>query len=159
MDCASLLSTFNLTFGEQAEILASAPGRVNLLGEHVDYNDGPVLPAAIDRTVLLAARPTRQDNVHLHALDLGEQASFSLSSVEEKKDLAGQPLPTWVRYPAGVAWSLQQAGYALRGLDVVYTSTVPIGAGLSSSAAVEVGFGLLWDSLCELGIGKLALAQ
>jgi galactokinase len=159
MDRASLLSTFNHTFAAQAEILASAPGRVNLLGEHVDYNDGPVLPAAIDRSVLLAARSTRQDIVHLHALDLGERTSFSLSSVQEKEDLAGHPLPTWALYPAGVAWSLQQAGYALRGLDVVYTSTVPIGAGLSSSAAVEVGFGMLWDSICNLGIGKLALAQ
>jgi len=159
VDRASLLSTFNLIFAEQAEVLARAPGRVNLLGEHVDYNDGPVLPAAIDRSVLFAARSTRQEIVHLHALDLGERTSFSLSSVEEKEDLAGQSLPTWALYPAGVAWSLQRAGYTLHGLNVVYTSEVPIGAGLSSSAAVEVGFGMLWDSLCDLRIGKLALAQ
>ncbi|OGO29360.1 MAG: galactokinase [Chloroflexi bacterium RBG_16_52_11] len=159
MDRASLLSTFYQTFAVQAEILARAPGRVNLLGEHVDYNDGAVLPVAIDRSVLIAARATRQDIVHLNALDLGKRASFSLSSVEKKEDLAGQPLPAWAHYPAGVAWSLQQAGYALRGLDLVYTSEVPIGAGLSSSAAVEVGFGMLWNSLCDLGISRLALAQ
>ncbi|MGB7117783.1 MAG: galactokinase family protein, partial [Anaerolineales bacterium] len=120
--------------------ISRAPGRVNLIGEHVDYNDGPVLPVAIDRTVKIAAAGSTDNKVHLHALDLEERVSFNLASLEAKIDLTGNPLPAWARYPAGVAWSLKVAGLDVRGLRAVYTSDVPIGAGLSSSAAVEVGF-------------------
>jgi len=159
MDRTKLLAVFNQRFAGQAKIWTCAPGRVNLLGEHVDYNDGPVLPAAIDRSVQLVGRATREGVVRLFALDLGEQASFRLDTLVKREDLDGQPLPAWALYPAGVAWSLQQAGYAVCGLDVAYTSDVPIGAGLSSSAAVEVGFGMLWNTLGDLGIDRLALAQ
>jgi len=136
-----------------------APGRVNLIGEHVDYNDGPVLPAAIDRTVKIAAAGSADNTVHLHALDLEEQVSFSLASLEDRKDLTGIPLETWALYPAGVAWSLKAAGLDIRGFRAVYTSDVPIGAGLSSSAAVEVGFAALWQALGGWDIDRLELAQ
>ena len=159
MDRTKHLAVFKQRFAMPAEIWACAPGRVNLLGEHVDYNGGPVLPAAIDRSVQLAGRAMQQGVVRLFAIDLGEQASFRLDMLEKKEDLDGQPLPAWALYPAGVAWSLQQAGNTLCGLDVAYTSDVPIGAGLSSSAAVEVGFGMLWKTLSDLGIDRLALAQ
>ncbi|MGB2910666.1 MAG: galactokinase family protein, partial [Anaerolineales bacterium] len=139
--------------------ISRAPGRVNLIGEHVDYNDGPVLPVAIDRTVKIAAAGSTDNKVHLHALDLEERVSFNLASLEAKIDLTGNPLPAWARYPAGVAWSLKVAGLDVRGLRAVYTSDVPIGAGLSSSAAVEVGFAALWQALGGWDIDRLELAR
>lgn len=152
-------SIFRGKFGEDPNHIARAPGRVNLLGEHVDYNDGPVLPVAIDRAVYLAASPSNDDLVTLHALDFGEKVSFNLSSLSQKTTIDGNPLPAWAHYPAGVAWALQDAGFQLDGLKAVYTSDVPMGAGLSSSAAVEVGFGVLWDALGGWEIDRLELAR
>jgi galactokinase len=159
MDKHALLARFRERFSAEAQFFARAPGRVNLLGEHVDYNDGPVLPAAIDRAIYLAARPTYDDLVSLLALDLGESISFKLEDLERKVDVTGQPLPVWASYPAGVAWALRKAGYNLSGMQVAYTSDLPTGSGLSSSAAVEVGFGMLWNISRELGIDRLALAR
>jgi galactokinase len=130
-----------------AELYIQAPGRVNLLGEHVDYNDGPVLPAAIDRAVHLAVNRSHSSQVRLHALDLDQRVAFHLDQVEKRLDVNGAPLPSWALYPAGVAWSLQAAGFALNGMEAAYTSTIPIGAGLSSSAAVEVAFAVAWQAL------------
>jgi len=140
-------NTFTQIFSKQPALLARAPGRVNLLGEHVDYNDGLVLPAAIDRAVYLAAAGTGDSTVTLHALDLKESVTFKLENLEEKVDINGQPLPGWARYPAGVAWSLQKEGLRVTGMQGVFTSDVPIGAGLSSSAAVEVAFAAAWRTL------------
>ena len=89
-----------------ASISAIAPGRVNLLGEHVDYNDGPVLPAAIDRAVHLAAARGPDRQVHLHALDLDQSICFAWRA-DRKTGCEGNPLPCWALYPAGVAWVLQ----------------------------------------------------
>ncbi len=125
----------------------------------MDYNQGIVLPAAIDRAVTLSAEPTSDGLVILSALDLGEQVTFKLNEVEMRTDTQGQPLPGWALYPAGVAWSLQQAGYSLYGMQAVYHSDVPIGAGLSSSAAVEVAFAVTWQALSGLEIDKLTLAK
>ncbi len=130
-----------------------APGRVNLLGEHVDYNDGIVLPAAIDRYVHLQAVENSIPGVELTALDLGEHISFDL------ENLQADSLPEWARYPAGVAWVAQQRGLTVSGIRAVFTSTVPIGAGLSSSAAVEVAFGALWNELNGWGLTRLELAR
>jgi galactokinase len=139
--------------------LAVAPGRVNMLGEHVDYNDGVVLPAAIDRAVRVAAQPRRDRQVHLTALDLNESAAFDLDHLAEKVSLTGDPLPAWAKYPAGVAWVLQQNGYAVSGIDAAFTSDVPIGAGLSSSAAVEVAFAALWRELGGWDASAMTLAR
>jgi galactokinase len=127
-----------------ARWLATAPGRVNLLGEHVDYNDGPVLPAAIDRAVRLEAAPRSDRVVHLRALDLNQETSFRLDKLEAHRDLNGRPLPTWALYPAGVAWALLEHGLAVSGLEGAFTSDIPIGAGLSSSAALEMAFAVTW---------------
>jgi galactokinase len=159
MDKQALLSQFREHFSAEAQFFARAPGRVNLLGEHVDYNDGPVLPAAIDRSIYLAARPTRDDLVSLAALDFGESVSLRLEDLTLKVDAAGKPLPVWASYPAGIAWSLKNAGHNVSGMQVAYTSDLPIGSGLSSSAAVEVGFGMLWNVSQGLGIDRLALAR
>jgi galactokinase len=138
---------------------ARAPGRVNLLGEHVDYNDGMVLPAAIDRSVTIAASPQEGKIVSLYAKDLDESSSFCLDALQEKVGLDGKPLPGWALYPAGVAWALQGAGLAVSGFQAAFTSNVPIGAGLSSSAAVEVAFAVLWQSLGGWQVDRLRLAQ
>ncbi len=141
-----------------ARHLSTAPGRVNLLGEHIDYNAGAVLPAAIDRAVRLAADPRHDRLVRLHALDLHQEATFSLDELEARRDIDGQPLPAWALYPAGVAWVLQQHGLAVSGMEGAYTSDVPIGAGLSSSAAVEVAFAALWQALGGWEADKMRLA-
>lgn len=137
----------------------TAPGRVNLLGEHVDYNDGFVLPAAIDRDVTIAANPRADRIVHLTALDLKQSTAFDLDHLDEKRDLKGERLPGWALYPAGVAWVLQNRGFAVKGVDAWFTSNVPIGAGLSSSAAVEVAFATLWRAVGGWEIDQMALAQ
>ncbi|MFC2026114.1 galactokinase [Chloroflexota bacterium] len=155
----NIQSIFREKFGEEPTYIARAPGRVNLLGEHVDYNDGPVLPIAIDRSVHLAASPNQNNHVTLVALDLGEMASFELDSLSTKITLDAKPLPAWALYPAGVAWALQDAGFQPGGLKAVYNSELPIGAGLSSSAAIEVGFGVLWDALGGWEIDRLEIAR
>jgi galactokinase len=132
---------------------------VNLLGEHVDYNDGPVLPIALDKAVTIAVTSNEDDVVDLYALDLDDQVDFRLSDLEDKASVDGSPLPNWAHYPAGVAWALLDAGFAVRGLQAAYSSNIPIGAGLSSSAAVEVGFAVLWQSLGSWSLERMQLAQ
>lgn len=154
-----IAAQFESEYGRKPEFICRAPGRVNLIGEHVDYNDGPVLPAAIDREVLIAAAANPDRVVHLHALDLGSKTSFSLSDLKDKLALDGNPLPDWGLYPAGVAWSLMEAGLELKGLFASLTSNVPIGAGLSSSAAIEVGYGNAWGSVSGWRIDPLEMAQ
>ena len=136
-----------------------SPARVNLLGEHVDYNDGVVLPAAIDRYVTLLVDVLDEPVVRLQAADLDAEVSFSLEDLADKKDLNSQSLPGFALYPAGVAWALQQAGLPVRGLAVRYSSEIPIGAGLSSSAAVQVGFALAWQTAGEWDIPKMELVK
>jgi len=146
-------------FGGKPACISRAPGRVNLIGEHVDYNDGPVLPAAIDREVNIASGENPNNLVRLFALDLDEKVTFGLDRLNVKVDIDGSPLPAWALYPAGVAWSLMEAGLEVKGLNACFTSNVPIGAGLSSSAAIEVGFGVTWQALASWDIKPLELAQ
>jgi galactokinase len=113
--------------------VASAPGRVNLIGEHTDYNDGFVLPMAIDRRVAIAAAPRTDDRVVLHSETFGEQAEFSLGP-----DLRPGEPAVWSNYVAAVAWALRDAGIRVRGMDALVTGDVPLAAGLSSSAALEI---------------------
>ncbi len=98
-------------------------------------------------------------SISLVALDLNERIRFSLEKLEEKCDIDGKPLPSWALYPAGVAWALQNAGYPVAGMQAIYSSNIPIGAGLSSSAAVEVGFALAWQTLGGWQVDRLTLAQ
>ena len=154
-----LTSAFARHFGTLPIFQVSAPGRVNLLGEHVDYNDGPVLPIAIDRKVRLVVAPSGDDTISLYSLDMGKQVSFHLDELNKKVAIDGQELPYWARYPAGVAWSLKEAGLSVVGMKGVYTSDVPIGAGLSSSAAVEVAFAVAWQAIGGWNLDRLTLAQ
>jgi galactokinase len=154
-----LNAAFYREFGIHPTLQVRAPGRVNLLGEHVDYNACLVLPAAIDRAVHLAAAPTGDDSVKLVALDLDQRTTFKLSNLGNKLDQNNASLPGWARYAAGVAWALQNEGLSVKGAAVTFTSNVPIGAGLSSSAAVEVGFAVLWQALGGWHKDPLRLAQ
>lgn len=136
-----------------------SPGRVNLLGEHVDYNDGVVLPAAIDRNVRLTAKRLEEPILKLIAIDFDRTVEIPLDRLDQKVDTNSEPLPNFAMYPAGVAWALQQAGYKPAGMEISYTSDIPIGAGLSSSAAVEVGFARVWDYFGGWGLAGLELAK
>ena len=127
--------------------LVRAPGRVNLLGEHVDYNDGFVLPAAIDRATYVAFSPTSTNLSTLLAADFNQQTSFSPQTIPLKTQLDGSPLSEWAYYPAGVMWSLNEEQLETRGMNAVFASDVPRGSGLSSSASVEMAFMLAWQTL------------
>ena len=129
-----LVPRFERRYGSRPELVASAPGRVNLIGEHTDYNDGWVLPVAIPYEVNVAVRARDDDLVRLRAEDLDEEAEFRLGELAEPAEAL------WLRYPQGVAAKLREAGHALRGVDAAYTGDVPSGSGLSSSAAVEVAW-------------------
>lgn len=128
----TLAARFYEVFGAHPTFLARAPGRVNLIGEHTDYNEGFVLPMAIDREVRLVGRPRADDWVRLYSLNFEAHAAFRLSALQRDNP------PGWADYCKGVAWALQQAGYALHGFDAVVHGDVPIGSGLSSSAAIEM---------------------
>jgi galactokinase len=154
-----VFAAFRQRFGEDPEFLARAPGRVNLLGEHVDYNEGFVLPAAIDRDTLVAFRKSRSLHSTLLALDLGEETSFDCQTVLDRQDLTGAELSVWARYPAGVMWSMNAAGLDTPGMEAVFASDVPRGAGLSSSASLEMAFGVAWEKLGSWTVAPIQLAQ
>lgn len=135
------------TFGQLPAHIARAPGRVNLLGEHVDYNDGFVLPAAIDRATYIAFSPTSAPHSTLLAVDFSQQASFSPDSIPTKTQADSSPLPEWGLYPAGVMWSLVEENLPVAPMNAVFASDVPRGSGLSSSASVEMAFMIAWQTL------------
>ncbi|MEZ0396496.1 MAG: galactokinase [Anaerolineales bacterium] len=122
---------FQARFGDRPTFFVRAPGRVNLIGEHTDYNDGFVLPIAIDRAVTIALRPRPDRRLLVHALDYDQTADFSLDRLERGD-------ATWAEYLKGVAWALQSEGFLLTGWEGVLAGDIPRGAGLSSSAAVEL---------------------
>jgi galactokinase len=153
-----LTDIFIQTYQEAPTFIARAPGRVNLLGEHVDYNAGWVLPIAIDRAAYVAARAVESAHVTIHAPDVKDRAVFRLKDLEAKRDVRNQPLKNWARYAAGVAWALQQRGLNTPPLDAVILSDVPRGAGLSSSAAVEVAYAITWQKIGGWSLPPLELA-
>jgi galactokinase len=128
----ALARNFARRFAREPQGLAEAPGRVNLIGEHTDYNEGFVLPVAIDRTVLVAFAARSDGQVWVHSLGFDQEDSFPLDNIERLKG------DVWSNYVRGVAAALQEAGYRLTGLDMAVQGDVPIGAGLASSAALEV---------------------
>ena len=135
------------TFASPPEHIVRAPGRVNLLGEHVDYNDGFVLPAAIDRATYIAFSPSGTPLSSLLAVDMKDQAFLSLQSARSKTEEGGGPLREWALYPGGVLWALGEEGLDTSGMNAVYASNIPRGSGLSSSASVEMAFALAWQTL------------
>jgi len=142
-----ITSIFQKKFESAPLHIARAPGRVNLLGEHVDYNDGFVLPAAIDRATYIAFSPTDSGQTRLAAVDFDHDASFSPQTIPLKTQTDGSPLPEWAHYPAGVMWALSEKHLEARSVNAIYASDVPRGSGLSSSASVEMGFMIVWQTL------------
>ncbi|QQD75895.1 galactokinase [Curtobacterium sp. YC1] len=151
--------TFQQVYGYEPTVRYSAPGRVNLIGEHTDYNDGYVLPFAIDRrtTAAIARRDDRVIRVASAFDEAGGPVSLGLD------DLAPDAMDGWSAYVFGIAWALREhAGVDLSdatGFDVFIDSDVPVGAGLSSSAAIECGVALAFNDLWELGLDRKTLAR
>ena len=142
-----LTKKYHDQFGHAPAHIARAPGRVNLLGEHVDYNDGFVLPAAIDRATYIAFSPAQAPHSTLVAADFDQQVSFSPDTVPSKTQADGSALPEWGLYPTGVMWTLMEEGVSTPAMNAVFMSNVPRGSGLSSSASVEMGFVIAWQTL------------
>lgn len=144
-----VIQTFRQRFRKEPAFVASAPGRVNILGEHVDYNDGFVLPAAIDRSTYVAFAPadSSADLSTLVAADFADEVSFTPENIPAKTNADGAPLTEWAHYPAGVAWALHESSLTTPAMDAVFASDVPRGSGLSSSASVEMAFAVAWQAL------------
>jgi len=147
------VSLFERRFGAPPEIVAVAPGRINLIGEHTDYNDGYVCPAAIDRVVAIAARVT-PGYCELVSEQLGLGEPFDVNRVE-----IGQ-VGGWSKHAAGVAWGLLNLGFEdLPNVQALVHSDLPVASGVSSSAALEVGFGWVWNALGRLELEPMELAK
>lgn len=144
---------FASRFGSGPTILVRAPGRVNLAGEHTDYNDGLVLPVAIDRQVRIAARPNGTDRFRLYATAYDAWAEFPAGSPDRIR------LEGWARYPQGVAVKMADLGVRLVGSDAVIAADLPIGCGLSSSAALEVASALAFEAAAGVQLAPRARAR
>lgn len=142
---------FEALYGAGATFYAS-PGRINLIGEHTDYNAGFVFPGAVDKGVVVAIRPSEGDVCRLFALDLDEECTFALK--EEEK-----PAPSWAHYIFGVAREMQKRGATIGAFDAVFSGNVPLGAGMSSSAALESAFAFALNELNACGFDRFELAR
>lgn len=153
MDISKITSEFEKRFGSKPSLFR-APGRVNLIGEHTDYNDGFVMPFAIDRATIAAAAKRPDRKIDAFALDMNESAAIDLDAEPNKQK------KSWTDYVEGTARCVEESFGSITGANILITSNVPIGAGLSSSAAIEtaVGFALLSLSEIEIDREKLAFA-
>ncbi len=154
--------SFTRAFGGAAYHISAAPGRINLIGEHTDYNDGFVLPMAIDRHVVVAFAPREDRLLRAHAVEFGETREVSLDTLARRT--AGETgkwgkRGGWFGYLAGVAWALLGAGHALRGADLTVVSDLPVAAGLSSSAALEMAVARALADVSELAWDPPAFAR
>jgi len=149
-DLASRIrAEFQTRFSEKP-LLVVAPGRINLIGEHVDYNNGLVLPGAIDKRLLFAVGRNDLDRCNLYADDVHESGSFLLSDLK--------PGGGWINYFMGVVAGFRERGISISGLDCVFGGTIPAGAGLSSSAALCCGFAFALNEIFKANFSRLDLA-
>lgn len=137
-------------FFDKDPLLVYSPGRINLIGEHTDYNEGFVMPAAIDKKMVIGIAENQTNQARIYSLDFKEEFAFDLNSFGPKKG-------HWATYIMGVTAQLQQAGYQVKGFDMVFGGDIPVGAGLSSSAALEVAVGFALSTLFGFGIPKRSL--
>ena len=151
MDLLSQLTASYRAAFHATPLLICSPGRVNLIGEHTDYNQGFVLPAAIDKAIYLAVGPRSDNAIHLIAHDLGETHVGSLDTLT--------PTHSWADYLLGIVVQLRLEGHQPGGFNCVFGGTIPIGAGLSSSAALENGIGFALNELYKLGLDRIALLK
>lgn len=148
----NLKSAFTDLF-QQKPLLVRSPGRINIIGEHTDYNEGFVLPAAIDKAAYVAVSLRDDDEIHLVAMDLNEKFSVKLNDLKPVGDIS------WPNYILGSAAQFIKRGVKLPGFNAVLTSDVPIGAGLSSSAAVECATVFALNELLQTNIDRLTMVQ
>ncbi|GAA2219955.1 galactokinase [Streptomyces indiaensis] len=145
---------FEELYGAAPEGVWAAPGRVNLIGEHTDYNDGFVMPFALPHTAVAAVSRRTDGVLRLHSADVeGGVVELRVDELAPGSDRS------WTAYPSGVVWALREAGHPVTGADIHLASTVPSGAGLSSSAALEVVVALALDDLFSLGLRGWQLAR
>ncbi|HLH60655.1 MAG TPA: galactokinase [Ktedonobacteraceae bacterium] len=147
-------------FGEGPALIASAPGRINLIGEHTDYNEGFVLPCAVSRRVAMAIGPLRVETDLSRPAPLhrpGETCLYS-ADFEERRLLTEQKVGTWADYPGGVVWALKEQGHAIPAFQGAFAGDVPLGSGLSSSAAIEAATALALAAYFHLDISRKDLA-
>ncbi|MGI5250761.1 galactokinase [Actinacidiphila glaucinigra] len=147
---------FRATYGTGPEGVWAAPGRVNLIGEHTDYNDGFVMPFALPHATVAAVARRADGRLRLHTGSPDVPAGVVELHVDELEPGGGAG---WADYPAGVIWALRDAGHEITGADVHFESTVPTGAGLSSSAALEVVTAVALNDLYGLGLERWRLAR
>lgn len=146
-----VVAQFENSYGRPPAIVVAAPGRVNLIGEHTDYNEGYVLPVAVDRYILVAAGPRKDRGVSFRALNLGEEDGFSLDEIDRGER-------EWSNYGRGVALEMEKAGHRLQGVEAVIWGDLPMKSGLGSSAALEVAIAYSFQLLSNLRIEPLQLA-
>ena len=147
-----VLNNFGQLYGNDRPVVVRAPGRVNLIGEHTDYNMGFVFPVAINRDVIIAALPRDDGMVEAYSINFDQTATFSLDDIR-RDDSA-----PWSNYVRGVVQMMQQAGLPVTGMKMVIEGNVPIGSGLSSSAAIEVATGFTAQQLAGFDLDKVQLA-
>lgn len=150
-DINSVEKKFKELFNENPLLLRS-PGRVNLIGEHTDYNMGYVLPGAIDKSIYFAITPRNDDLCKIYAYDINESHEFNVNDIHRSEK-------SWTNYLMGVVDQLNKAGYKINGFNCVFGGDIPIGAGLSSSAALEAGLAYALNSIYDLKISKLELVK
>lgn len=162
--CTQARRGFALHFAGELPRCFQAPGRVNLIGEHTDYNGGFVLPAAIDRWVVFAARARADNRVRLWSVNFEQASEFELEEIAKdaaspgmRRDAKDAAAP-WSNYVRGVLWVLRREGFQFHGMDAAIVGDVPIGAGLSSSAAMEVATAVTLRALWQLPLPPVQLA-
>jgi galactokinase len=153
MTIPTLTAAFERHFGARPDLVLRAPGRINLIGEHTDYNDGLVLPAAIDKEIRFAMRLNGTDCIRLAALDFDTTYEVAVA------DIAPIPDGHWANYQLGVVAGLLKRGATVPGFDCAFGGDIPSGAGLSSSAAVECGVAWGLNELLHLGLDTMTLAH
>jgi len=146
-----LKQKFRQAFGRNPELIVSAPGRVNLIGEHTDYNEGFVLPMAIERRLWVAGRKRNDQRVRLRSLNRKKATTFSLPELQREGH--------WADYPKGVMDQLRQRGFPLQGFEALFYGDIPVGAGLSSSAALEVASSFLLEKLLGFSLEPVERAK
>ena len=151
MDTKQIQEKFRTLFGDTYRVYTS-PGRINLIGEHTDYNGGFVFPGAIDKGIYAAIQANGGDKVRVYSLDYEAMSEFGM----REDDL---PQEAWARYIFGVVREIQKRGYSINGFDAVFAGDVPLGAGMSSSAALESTFAYAINDIYSLGIEKMELAR